>query len=262
MINYPNIDPIILSIGPIAIRWYSMAYLVGLLGGFKLIKSQLIEKLQFTEDSIWELISTTMVGVLLGGRLGYVLFYNASFYFQNPLKIMAIWEGGMSYHGGAIGAAVGFMCFAKTHKKNPLILLDLLGFGSTLGLGLGRLANFINGELYGRVTTVPWAMVFPNGGPLARHPSQLYEAFLEGLILFLGLFFLKKKVTLKPGLLFSAYLLGYGSFRFLIEFSREPDVQLGVIFKWVTMGQLLSLSMIIMGLSLGWLVTKNKISEN
>lgn len=250
MIPYPNIDPIIFSIGPFSLRWYSLAYLIGILGGFRLCKTSFKQVLQLSDDDIWNLMASTMIGILLGGRLGYILFYNFPFYLNNPFKILAVWEGGMSYHGGAIGAALAFILFAREHKKNSLAMLDLLGIGSTIGLGLGRLANFINGELYGRVTDVPWAMIFPQGGMLPRHPSQLYEACLEGGLLFIVLHRLHASKKLKTGQLFAIYVAGYGLIRGLLEFTREPDTQVGLFFNVISMGQLLSLVMVTLGIGL------------
>lgn len=246
MISYPDIDPILFSIGPFALRWYSLAYIVGIGGGFQLFKSSFRE-LGLTNDDIINLMTVLMLGVILGGRIGYVLFYDPGHYLENPERIAAVWNGGMSYHGGAIGAMLGFVIYAKKNEISPWKLLDILGIGSTIGIFLGRIANFINGELYGRVTDAPWGMVFPLGGPLPRHPSQLYEALLEGLLLFLILFVLKRRAILQPGQLFGVYLMAYAGFRFFIEFFREPDEQLGLVVINLSMGQLLSSVMLLVG---------------
>lgn len=236
------INPIFLQIGPLQLRWYGLAYILGLALGLLTIKKTL-QHLQFSRNDQWDLMTYAMIGILLGGRLGYILFYDLSFYLQNPGEIVALWHGGMAYHGGALGCLLAVILFCK-HKQKPLLnVLDALGLASTLGIFMGRIANFINGELYGRITTLPWGMVFPTGGPFPRHPSQLYEAFFEGLVLFFLLKWASKK-ALKPGQLFGLYLSFYGIFRFYLEFFREPDAQLGFIVGSLTMGQLLCLLMI------------------
>ena len=229
-----------MEIGPLQLRWYGLAYVLGVVLGVTVLRKEFKSRLQFNSDQLLGFMTYVMVGILLGGRLGYVLFYDLVYYMQFPARVLALWQGGMSFHGGAIGAAIAVGLFAKFQKKPIWPLLDLLSVGATIGLGLGRLANFINGELFGRVSDAPWAMVFPGGGPLPRHPSQLYEAFFEGLILFLVLFLLMKKAKLKDGQLFAAFLFFYGIIRFSLEFFREPDTQLGFFFSWLTMGQLLS----------------------
>lgn len=246
MISYPDIDPIIFSLGPFALRWYSLAYIVGIGGGFHLFKSD-FRKLGLNNDDVINLMTILMLGVILGGRIGYVFFYDLGYYLENPANIAAIWNGGMSFHGGAIGAMLGFLIFANKKQLSPWGLLDILGIGSTIGIFLGRIANFINGELYGRVTDVPWGMVFPSGGPLPRHPSQLYEALLEGLFLFLFLLILKRRFRLKSGQLFAVYLITYAACRFVVEFFREPDVQIGFVFLNFSMGQVLSAIMVLVG---------------
>ena len=243
--SYPIINPVFLKLGPFEMRWYGLAYILGLLLGTWVIKSTL-KKLSFSQNDIWDFMTYLMLGVLLGGRLGYILFYDLAFYLQKPLEIFALWHGGMSYHGGALGCMGAVIWFCKKNQKPIFSVLDQLALASTVGLFLGRLANFVNGELYGRVSDVSWAVVFPNGGPLPRHPSQLYEAFFEGILLFIILKCLSKK-ELKSGQLFSLYLVLYGFFRFAIEFFREPDSQLGFFAQFFTMGQLLCLSMILGG---------------
>jgi len=250
MIPYPHIDPVFFRLGPIQLRWYGLAYILGLLGAVWLFKKDLKKRASLSGDQVINLISFIMVGVLIGGRLGYILVYDLSFYIQNPSELLAFWHGGMAYHGAALGSVVALVAFSLIYHVNLWVLLDFLGIGSTIGLCLGRMANFINGELYGRLTDVPWAMVFPNGGPLARHPSQLYEAFFEGIVLFIILFILLKKMSLKNGQLFSIYLCLYGLFRYSLEFFREPDPQIGLLWNVISMGQLLSLIMVAAGLVL------------
>ena len=251
-LNFPNIDPVALAIGPLVIRWYSLAYIAGFLGGWgvmqTLIKRSKIEKPTTTE--IEDFIFWVVLGVILGGRIGYVLFYNFSYFLNHPLDILKTWEGGMSFHGGLIGVAVAVISFAIKRKIPILRLGDLAACGATVGLFFGRLANFVNGELYGRVTDHPFGMIFPGGGDLPRHPSQLYEALSEGLLLFIilnGLAWFKPEIQKKHGFLFGLLLMGYGICRFLIEFVREPDVQIGLYFNLISQGQLLCVPMVMIG---------------
>jgi phosphatidylglycerol:prolipoprotein diacylglycerol transferase len=247
MLAYPEIDPVLVQIGPLAIRWYGLAYLSGVLAAYLYVKKIFISEQGFTADQVLSLVTNIVLGILLGGRIGYMVFYNFGDLWYDPLSLFAVWQGGMSYHGGAIGAALAVILFCWQNKKPFWPVLDLLAIGSTFGLFFGRVANFINAELWGRVTDVPWGMVFPGAGPLPRHPSQLYEAFLEGVLLFFILHFLRRKVALKPGQLFGAYLVGYGSFRFIVEFFREPDAHLGTVLSWMSMGQVLCVVMIVLG---------------
>ena len=250
MLPFPDIDPVLVKLGPLKIRWYGLAYIGGLLLAFQLIKNELRTKLNMTSDNIVSLMTYSAVGIVLGGRLGYVLFYNLPYYLQHPKGILAVWHGGMSFHGGAIGCVLAIYLFTKKHNIDFLKILDLLGLSAPIGLGLGRLANFINGELYGRVTTVPWAIIFPRGGELPRHPSQLYEAFFEGIILFIILYIISKKNFAKNifGFNTSLFLILYGIFRFFLEFIREPDSHLGLYYNIFTMGQFLSIPMIFVGI--------------
>jgi phosphatidylglycerol:prolipoprotein diacylglycerol transferase len=249
MIPYPSIDPVIVRIGPLAVRWYGMMYLLGFFGAYLVIgRLSRRRSLPLSGDTLADLVFFAVLGVILGGRLGYVLFYNLPFYLQNPSQVFAIWEGGMSFHGGLLGVVVAawFFCLRKGLPK--LLTGDVLVTSAPIGLGLGRLGNFINAELYGRVTDVPWGMVFPGGGAQPRHPSQLYEAILEGPVLFLILWYLHRRQA-PAGVPFFAFFLLYGLFRFSVEFFREPDVHLGFLWGGATMGQLLSLPMIVLGVA-------------
>tara|TARA_B100000427_G_scaffold6443_1_gene5999 strand:+ start:291 stop:1070 length:780 start_codon:yes stop_codon:yes gene_type:complete len=256
MLTYPNIDPILISLGPLEIRWYSLAYILGVTLPFLIFKKAYRHSLKMSQDDILNYISYLIIGVILGGRLGYVLFYDFVEFLKQPYLIFAIWQGGMSYHGGAIGSILSTILFAKRYKRSVLGMLDLLAIGSTIGIFLGRIANFINGELFGRVTTSAFGMVFPMGGPLPRHPSQLYESFMEGLLLFLILWAVRKYWAPRPGILGSLYLVLYGCFRFVLEFFREPDAHLGFIIHVFSLGQLLCAIEIMIGLYLCWLLRK------
>lgn len=255
MIPYPQIDPVIVRIGPLAIRWYGVMYLLGFTSSFFLVRHQIKKKgLKFGRDFVDSLYSYLVLGLLVGARLGYVVFYDLPEYIRNPLEIFALWHGGMSFHGGLIGSIVAGAVFCRKLRVDFWQVSDLVIVTAPIGLGLGRLGNFINGELYGRITNVPWSMVFPSGGPLPRHPSQLYEFLLEGVVLFTFLWVMKDRIS-RSGVLSSLFLITYGVFRFGIEFFREPDVQLGYIFGPFTMGQLLSASMVVVGVLL--LVIRN-----
>ena len=247
MITFPQIDPIIFQIGPLAIRWYGLMYLLGFGAAYMLILHlSRLRNLSLTKDGVSDLLFYGVLGVVLGGRLGYVLFYNPAQYFARPLEIFAVWQGGMSFHGGLLGVVLASVIFCWRRKLPILLAGDVMVTSATIGLGLGRIGNFINGELWGRVTDQPWGIVFPGGGPLPRHPSQLYEAVLEGLVLFIILYLLhRRKAT--EGVPFFCFFIGYGLFRFLIEFVRQPDAHLGFLWGGATMGQLLSLPMILFG---------------
>jgi phosphatidylglycerol:prolipoprotein diacylglycerol transferase len=254
MIAYPNIDPVAFQIGPLPVRWYGLMYLLGFVAAFFLIRHLArLRNMDLSGDELSDLLFYCMLGVILGGRLGYVLFYDAPYFLQHPLKILAIWQGGMSFHGGLLGV-VAAACFFCWKKKKPYLLTgDILVTAATIGLGLGRLGNFINGELWGRETKVPWGMVFPGAGPLPRHPSQLYEAFLEGILLFAILYFLHRR-KVASGVPFFSFLLFYGIFRLVAELFRQPDSHLGFLWGWLTMGQMLSIPMILAGVGgLVWL---------
>lgn len=250
MLTYPNISPEIIKIGPLSVRWYGLMYLIGFITSYLIVKREIKRRgLRVEKDFLENLYFYLILGLLLGARFGYVIFYNLSYYINHPLEVFAIWQGGMSFHGGLIGVIVAAFIFTKTKRFDFFTLTDMLVVTAPVGLGLGRIGNFINGELYGRVTDVPWAMVFPEGGPLPRHPSQLYEAALEGLLLFLILWFLRDKFN-RTGIISSLFLILYGIFRFFVEFFREPDPQIGYIFGFLTMGQILCIFMILCGTSL------------
>jgi phosphatidylglycerol:prolipoprotein diacylglycerol transferase len=248
MMTFPQIDPVIFQIGPLAVRWYGLMYLIGFGAAYVLIGHiARLRKLALTKDTVSDLLFYGVLGVVLGGRLGYVLFYNPVQYLSRPLEVFAVWQGGMSFHGGLLGVVVASVIFCRRRKLPLLLSGDVLVTSATIGLGMGRIGNFINGELWGRVTDLPWGMVFPGGGPLPRHPSQLYEATLEGPVLFLILYLMHRRNAIE-GLPFFCFFIGYGLFRFLVEFVRQPDVHLGFLWGGATMGQLLSLPMIGFGL--------------
>ncbi|MDA5194778.1 prolipoprotein diacylglyceryl transferase [Govanella unica] len=250
LLTYPQIDPILLEIGPLAIRWYSLAYIAGLLGGWaymtRLIRipAPICKRTDLDDFILW-----AMLAIVIGGRLGYVLFYNFPYYSENPAAALRLWDGGMSFHGGLVGMSVALIWFCARHHIPLFQFTDRIACVAPLGLFFGRVANFINGELYGRVTDSPFGMVFPHGGPLPRHPSQLYEAALEGVLLFalLNLLFHFTASRNRPGILTGLFLIGYAAARVVVELVREPDSQLGYLFDHVTMGQLLSLPIALAG---------------
>ncbi|MCC6347361.1 MAG: prolipoprotein diacylglyceryl transferase [Nitrospirales bacterium] len=265
MIDYPAINPEIVRVGPLAVRWYGMMYLLGFASSYLLVRRQIKQRertgirmpgsargpadrtLRLEEaDTLYTYL---IVGLLLGARLGYAFFYNFSYYLQHPIEVFAVWHGGMSFHGGFIGSIGAGLLFCRHFKVDFWHAADLVIATAPIGIGLGRLGNFINAELYGRPSDVPWAMVFPGGGPLPRHPSPLYEFFLEGVVLFVVLWTVKGR-GLRPGVLTSLFIILYGSFRFLVEFFREPDIQLGFVLGFLTMGQVLSGLMVLAGVLL------------
>jgi len=251
---FPNIDPVALSIGPFVIRWYALAYLSGFLLGWRygMFLAKRYKGQRPTPQDIDDFLPWAIAGVLLGGRLGFVLFYQFAHYAAYPFDILKLWQGGMSFHGGASGVIIALILYAWRRGIPVLRLGDIVCACVPIGLFFGRLANFVNGELYGRVTESPWGMVFPQGGPLPRHPSQLYEAGLEGLVLFVILSVMMRfaAVRARAGLVSGAFLAGYGLFRGFIEFFREPDSYLGLVGGGIfSMGQLLSLPMIVAGLA-------------
>ncbi len=255
VIPYPTFDPVLVQLGPFAIRWYALAYIFGILIGWAyarlLIRSTKLwgRKAPMTVTDFDDFVLWVTIGIILGGRIGYVLFYNLPYFVEHPIEIVQLWNGGMSFHGGFIGCVLAVLLFGYTRGISVLSLGDLTCAAGTIGLFLGRIANFINGELWGRPTDVPWAMIFPNGGPLPRHPSQLYEAGLEGLLLFIVLALLVRAGALKrPGLIIGCFAVGYALARTFCEFFREPDAQLGFLWGGATMGQLLSVPLFLAGL--------------
>jgi len=244
---YPHIDPVFLRLGPLEFRWYGLMYICGFVAAYFIINAGVRRKgLPLSKDDVADLIFTVAVGVIMGGRLGYILFYNLPYYISNPMKLFAVWEGGMSFHGGLIGAVLASLYFLRKHKLRFYPLADIAFLAAPVGLGFGRIGNFINAELYGRVTDLPWGVVFPGGGPLPRHPSQLYEAVLEGPVMFLILYAISRKVN-REGVVVWSFIALYGLFRFLVENFREPDEQIGYLFGVISMGQLLSLPMLLLG---------------
>lgn len=261
-IDFPSIDPVIFSVGPLAVRWYSLSYIAGILIGWGYVNQIIVRYTwsPFTKKHTDDLIVWMIIGIVLGGRLGYTLFYNMLYYIDHPSQIFRVWEGGMSFHGGMIGTILAAYFYCRKHKLVFLQLTDLLACAAPIGLFLGRIANFINAELYGRVTDVSWAVIFPNSDGLPRHPSQIYEAFTEGLLLFiiLWLFVWFTNAKRHPGFLSGVFLIGYGSFRMFCELFREPDFHIGFILSEVTMGQLLSIPMVILGFFLAFQAARKK----
>jgi phosphatidylglycerol---prolipoprotein diacylglyceryl transferase len=251
-IPFPAIDPVAVAVGPFAVRWYALAYIVGLLVGWRYClwlagrPPRLVERTDIDDFLVW-----ATLGVVLGGRIGYVLFYNLPYYSQHPVEALYLWHGGMSFHGGALGVILAILLFTRTRGIPAFAFSDIICAAVPIGLFFGRIANFINGELFGRETDVPWAMVFPNGGPMARHPSQLYEAFCEGILLFLLLFFAERRgARWRPGVISGLFLAGYAAARMSGELFRQPDAQLGFLVFGTTMGQLLSIPLLIAGIAL------------
>ncbi len=254
-LTFPQIDPVLVQLGPFAIRWYALAYIAGLLSGWRyMLHLNHRQAKMAPAEMVDDLLVWTIVGVILGGRLGYVLFYNLPYYVDNPMRALAVWQGGMSFHGGLLGVTVAMVWFARRRQLKLLRLSDLMSCAVPLGLFFGRIANFINGELYGRVSDLPWAVLFPHAGPLPRHPSQLYEAVLEGAVLFTVLAWLawRRDALQRPGFLTGVYLCGYALARALVELVRQPDAQIGLLPLGTTMGQWLSLPMLLGGLYLIW----------
>ena len=253
-----NFDPVAIQFFSMEIRWYSLAYILGILIGWILARKIFItnDKLK---DEFDDFISYIILGIIIGGRIGYVLIYNPEYYFKNLSEILKIWEGGMSFHGGLIGIIIASFLFAKKNNQKPLVYLDIVSIVAPIGIFFGRLANFVNSELYGVPTEVPWAVTFVKVDNLSRHPSQLYEAILEGIILFLILIYFRKKNYLeKPGLISALFLILYSIFRFIVEFFRVPDEQLGYLILSLSMGQIISLTFIIFGIILFYVKNENK----
>jgi phosphatidylglycerol:prolipoprotein diacylglycerol transferase len=253
-----NFDPVAFQILSFEIRWYSLAYILGIVIGWSLCKKIFIKNSDINEK-FDDYITYLIIGIIVGGRLGYVIFYNFSYYLDNALDILKIWQGGMSFHGGLLGVIISSFLFARKNNQNPFSYLDQVSLVAPIGIFFGRLANFINSELYGRATDVPWSVIFVKVDNLSRHPSQLYEAILEGVILFLVLmFFIKKDYLRKPGLISASFLIFYSLFRFFIEFFRVPDEQLGYLVLNLTMGQIISLLFVTIGTILFYLKNENK----
>ncbi len=255
-IAFPAIDPVAIELGPFVVRWYSLAYIAGIVLGWRYMlrlterTGGAVERAHVDDFVVW-----ATLGIVLGGRLGFVLFYRPDFYLAHPLEIFAMWKGGMSFHGGALGVLFSAWLFARRRKIGFLAFGDLICAAAPIGLFFGRIANFINGELYGRVTDVPWAMVFPRGGEQPRHPSQLYEGTLEGIVLFavFAVMIYRFDALRKPGTIMGAFFAGYALARSTVEFVREPDANLGILFGFITMGQLLSVPLFLAGV---WLIRR------
>ena len=260
-----NLDPVFIDFGFLAIRWYSLAYIFGILFGWwygrKLIKNRFsVKSEKFYSKDFDDLITYLILSIIIGGRLGYVIFYNPGYFISNPIDIFKIWEGGMSFHGALIGIVLGTYLFSIKKNLSTLFLLDIIASVSPIGIFLGRIANFINGELVGKISNVPWSVIFPNVDMMPRHPSQLYEALLEGLILFVILRIVINKNNYITGTCSYVFLICYGFFRVFSEFFREPDSHIGYLFNTFSMGTLLSLIMILFGLIIfNFLRKKNEI---
>lgn len=253
-----NFDPVAFQIFSFEIRWYSLAYIIGILLGWVLSKKIFIKNLEINKK-FDDYISYLIIGIIVGGRLGYIVFYNFNYYLNNILDIFKIWEGGMSFHGGLIGVICASIVFAKKNKQDYFLYTDVVALAAPIGIFFGRLANFVNSELYGSPTEVPWAVTFVQVDNLSRHPSQLYEAVLEGIILFLILIYFRKKNYLeKPGLISALFLILYSIFRFIVEFFRVPDEQLGYLILSLSMGQIISLIFVIFGIILFYVKNENK----
>jgi phosphatidylglycerol:prolipoprotein diacylglycerol transferase len=254
MLMYPQIDPVAFHLGPLSVHWYGLMYLIGFLTAWGVLSLRLKSgRVSFTAEQLSDILFYSALGIILGGRIGYMVFYAWPELSHNPLTVFQIWKGGMSFHGGLLGVIIALTVYAKKIGKSLVDLTDFIAPAVPIGLGMGRIGNFINGELWGKTTTASWGMVFPNAGLLPRHPSQLYEFFLEGIVLFTILWLFSRKP--RPRWAVSGlFLVFYGLFRFLIEFFREPDAQIGYLaFGWLTEGQLLCIPMILIGaLMFGW----------
>jgi len=253
-----NFDPVAFQIISFEVRWYSLAYITGIIIGWSLCKKILIKKSNINEK-FDDYITYLIIGIIVGGRLGYIVFYNFNYYLHNVSDIFKIWQGGMSFHGGLLGVIIASIIFAKKNNQDPFEYMDLVSLVSPIGIFFGRLANFINSELYGTTTNVPWSVTFVKIDNLSRHPSQLYEAVLEGIILFLILmYFRKKNYLIKPGVISGLFLIFYSLFRFFVEFYRVPDEQLGHLIFKLSMGQIISLIFVLIGSILFYIKNENK----
>lgn len=250
-IDFPNISPVVFSIGGFSLRWYALAYLFGILAAWLLTKRNIAKyNLGITSSQLDDLVFYTTLGIILGGRIGYILCYGQGYFFRYPAEIFAVWHGGMSFHGGIVGVILGLYFFARKYKFPFLKITDIVALYVPIGIFLGRLANFINGELWGRVTDVAWAVKFPDGGYLPRHPSQIYEALSEGVLMFIVLTLLWKKPFVRnhTGIISAVFLIIYSCSRVCMEFFREPDTQIGFIYGHITLGQILSLPFLFLGI--------------
>ena len=261
-----NFDPVFIDLGIFQIRWYSLAYIAGIALGW-LYAIKIIEKLSLKKnyflvrrEEFDELITYLVIGIVLGGRLGYVIFYNFRYYSENIIEVFKLWQGGMSFHGGLIGLIIAVYIYSKKSKTSFFKFADIISCVAPIGIFLGRIANFINGELYGKVSTLPWAIIFPYAGNVARHPSQIYEAILEGFILFILLNYLafKKNLIIKSGYISGLFLIFYSILRIIAENFREPDVHIGYLFNYISMGTLLSLIIFFVGFVIILLIKKNE----
>ena len=262
-----NFDPVLIDLGFFQVRWYSIAYILGIFIGWvyanKIIKLTTINKYNFEQIKISQfsdLIIYVVIGMVVGGRLGYVFFYNFEYYIQNIFEIFKLWQGGMSFHGGLLGVIISIMFFSKKTKTNFFKFADIVSCVAPIGIFLGRVSNFINGELYGKISTLPWAIIFPSGGSMARHPSQIYEAILEGLFLFILINYLalKKKLLFKTGYISGFFLIAYSILRIFSEIFREPDIHLGYFFNYLSMGVILSFITFLAGCCIIFLIKNNE----
>ena len=265
-----NFDPVLIDLGLFQIRWYSIAYILGIIIGWmyatKIIKLTTVNKYNFEQikkSEFDDLIIYLVIGIILGGRLGYVLFYNLEYYSQNLFEIFKLWQGGMSFHGGLLGVIIAIFIFAKNTNTNFFKFSDIVACVAPIGLFLGRIANFINGELFGKISTLPWAVVFPDAGNVSRHPSQIYEAFLEGIVLFIliNIIAVKKKLLFRTGYTSGIFLILYSIFRIISENFREPDIHIGYLFNYISMGTLLSLVTFFFGCIIIFIIKKNEQSH-
>ena len=262
-----NFDPVLIDLGFFQVRWYSIAYILGIVIGWvyanKIIKLTTINKYNFEQIKISQfsdLIIYVVIGMVVGGRLGYVFFYNFEYYIQNIFEIFKLWQGGMSFHGGLLGVIISIMFFSKKTKTNFFKFADIVSCVAPIGIFLGRVSNFINGELYGKISTLPWAIIFPSGGSMARHPSQIYEAILEGLFLFILINYLalKKKLLFKTGYISGFFLIAYSILRIFSEIFREPDIHLGYFFNYLSMGVILSFITFLAGCCIIFFIKNNE----
>ena len=261
-----DLNPVLINFGFLEIRWYSLAYIFGILIGWWIAKKIINFKIQnknikFNSEIFDDLISYIIISMIVGGRLGYIIFYNLSYYLSNPLDIFKIWQGGMSFHGALVGIILGTYLFSNKVKIKPIFFLDIIASVAPIGIFFGRIANFINGELYGKPTNLFWSVIFPEIDKIPRHPSQLYEAALEGVMLFLILITLTYKKSIKTGMVSALFMILYGLFRIISEQFREPDLQIGYLFDFISMGSILSFFMILIGLFILMKVKNNEFAK-